>query len=99
MGWAEVERNLILYADDGRIAGRDHIWVQYAVALTVAIFRRVGIKTNLEKTKSMVFTPSFIWGNWSKEAYKFRATGEGATFRERQRTRVSCAECRVTMAD
>ena len=38
MGWAAGERNLILYADVGRIVGRDHIWLKEALTVTVAIF-------------------------------------------------------------
>ena len=38
MGWAAGERNLIFYADDKRIGGRDHIWVQDALTVSVAMF-------------------------------------------------------------
>ena len=38
MVWAAGERNLVFYAYDGRIAGRDHEWVQDALTVTVAIF-------------------------------------------------------------
>ena len=38
MGWSAGERNLIFYADDGRISGRDHIWLQDALTVSVAIF-------------------------------------------------------------
>ena len=37
-GWAAGERNVIFYADDGRIAGRDHKWVHYVLTVTVAMF-------------------------------------------------------------
>ena len=57
MGWATGECNLIFYADYRRIAGRDHIWVQDALMVTVEIFRRVRMKTNLDKTKDLVCTP------------------------------------------
>ena len=43
MGWAAGERNLIFYADGGRIDGRYHIWVQYALPVSVAMFRRMGL--------------------------------------------------------
>ena len=49
------------------------------------------------KTKAMVCTPGFIWGNWGELAYKGHATGEGATLRERNKTRVSCSTCGVTV--
>ena len=47
MGWASGERNLVLYSDDGRIAGMYHIWVQDALTVTGTIFRRVGLDNNL----------------------------------------------------
>ena len=76
-------------ANDGWIAGQDHIWVQDAMTVKVVMFNSVGLNTNLDKTKSMVCTPGYIWWERSKEAYKYRETGEGATFRERKRMRVS----------
>ena len=44
LGWAAVERNLIFYAGDGRIAGRDHVWVQDALSVTVEMFHRMDLK-------------------------------------------------------
>ena len=38
MGWLEVESNLVFYADDVSIAGSDHICIQDALMLTVAMF-------------------------------------------------------------
>ena len=46
----------------------------------------------------MVCTLSYIWGKWSKAAYKRRDTGEGETFRERKQARVICSECGVKVA-
>ena len=43
---AAGERNLIFYANNGRIVGWDHKWVQDALLATVGIFR----KMNWEKT-------------------------------------------------
>ena len=65
--------------------GRDHIWLQEALMVTVEMLRRVGLETNMEKTKSLVCTTVYIWGKWSKEAYKLQVIGEGAKFRERKR--------------
>ena len=60
------------------------------MTVKVVMFNSVGLNTNLDKTKSMVCTLGYIWWERSKEAYKYRETGEGATFRERKRMRVSC---------
>ena len=84
MGWATGEQDLVFYADDGRIEGREHIWVQDALAVMAKIFWRMGLETNMEKTKSMMCTPCFIWGRLSDTAYKMRVTGEGFYFRERK---------------
>ena len=98
MSWAAGEQNLILYADDGQIAGQGHIWVQDTLTVMVAMFWRMGLDTNMDKTKSMVCTTGFIWGILSDTTYKQRATGEGDYFRERKRTWVSCTECGVMIA-
>ena len=92
MSWAEVERNLLLYFDDGRIEGRYPDWVQDTLMDTLDMFCRFGMEMNLEKTKTMVCTPGFIWGQVRNEAYKLRAMGEGETFWEIKRTRGSCSE-------
>ena len=52
-GWSAVEHNIRFYADDGRIAGRDPIWVQAELTTMVRIFERVGLQTNLDKTKAI----------------------------------------------
>ena len=59
----------------------------------------MGLYMNLEKTKAPVCTPGYIWGKWSEEAYKRRATGEGETFRERKRARVNCTIRGVIVAE
>ena len=70
MELAAGERNLMFYSDDKRIAGRYQEWVQDALTVTVAMFRRMGIYDYLKNTKAMVFTPEFIWEKWGYMAYK-----------------------------
>ena len=77
--WVAGKRNLVFYTEDGSIA--DYKWVQDALIMTVAMFLRMGLDANLDKTKSIVFTPGFIYGKWDDQAYKQRAMGEGQTFR------------------
>ena len=81
----------MFYADYGRIGGRDKIWVQDALKLTVVMFKRVGLETNMQKTNSLVCTLGYIWGEWSKEAYKRQETGEGGNFRKINWLRLSCS--------
>ena len=92
-GWAAVEHNICFYRDDGRIDRRNTIWVQTSLTAMVRMFERRGLQTNLSNTKAMVCIPRFIWGKQGVESYKRRATGEGPTFQESKRTRVSCEEC------
>ena len=42
-GWAAGEHSIFFYADDGRIAGRNQIWVQTTLTDMVSMFERVGI--------------------------------------------------------
>ena len=69
-----------------------------ALTVTVAMFRRVVLETNMEKIKSLMCNPGYIWGGWSYEEYKCQATGGWAEFKERNRLRVCCEECGVTLA-
>ena len=64
MRWEDGERNLVLYADDGKISRQDHQWAQDALTLTVEMFRRMGLNANLEKTKTTVYTNGFDLGEW-----------------------------------
>ena len=38
IGWVAGEINLVFYADEVRIVGRDHEWVQDAMDVMVAMF-------------------------------------------------------------
>ena len=97
-GWAAVEHNVWFYAYDGRVAGCNLILVQTSLTAMVRMFERVGLKKNLSKTKSMVCTLGFIWVQQVLYAYKWRATVEGTTFLERNRTSISYEDCRGEMA-
>ena len=80
----------MFYADNGRIPGRNPIWVQMMLTTVVRMFERVGLQNKLGSTKSSFYTPGPIWGKLGVEAYKWRETGEGAAFRERKKIRLSC---------
>ena len=47
MVWKVGERNMVFYTDDGQIAGQDTNWVQDALLVTVVMFNKVGLETNL----------------------------------------------------
>ena len=80
---------MFFYVDNGQIAGSNTIWLQKTLKAMVRMFKRVGLQTNLGKTKTMVCTPGFIWGQQGTAAYKRIATREEETFQERKKTRVS----------
>ena len=58
--WSAGEHNICLYAYDGRIVGRDTIWVQTVLITMVIMFKRLGLQTNLNKTNDMICTMGFI---------------------------------------
>ena len=89
-GWATGKHNIVLYVEEMLIVMRNPIWVQTTLTATLIIFERVVIQKNLGNTKAMVFTPGFLWGQQGGAAYKRRATGEGANFREQILQLVDC---------
>ena len=45
----------VFYADDGMVGATDPKWLQGAFSALVAIFNRVGLQTNVDKTVSMAY--------------------------------------------
>ena len=89
----------VFYADDGMVGALDPEWLQGAFSALVAIFDRVGLQTNVDKTISMACHPCRAGsGNRTTEGYRRRITGDGSSFRERQRERVACGECGAELA-
>ena len=72
------------------VGASDPKWLQGAFSALVAIFDRVGMQKNVYKTVSMACQPCRAGtGNRTTEGYMRRLTGEGSSFRERQRERES----------
>ena len=89
----------VFYADDRMVGATDPKWLQGAFSALVAIFDTVGLQTTVDKTVSMACQPCRAGsGNWTAEGYRRRITGEGKSFRERQRERVAYEECGVEIA-
>ena len=89
----------VFYADDGMVVATDPQWLQGAFSVLVAIFDRVGLLTNVDKTTSTACQPCGAGsGNRTTDGYRQRVTGEGLSYRERQRERVACWECGVEIA-
>ena len=89
----------MFYADNGVVASSDPAWLQGAFSALVAIFNRVGLRTNVRKTVSMACHPCWAGaGNRTEAGYSRRLTGVGNTYTERQRERVACGECGTVIA-
>ena len=85
------------YADDGLIQSRDPVLLQSSFNILIALFDRVGLKTNTTKTKAMVCVPGKIRLPLSTEVYN--NCREGLTSRsDWQRRRVQCETCGVYMS-
>ena len=81
------------------VGATEHKWIQGAFSTLVAIFDRIGLHTNVNKTVSMACQPCRAGsGNRTAEGYRQQITGEGNSFRERQRERVACGECGAEIA-
>ena len=89
----------VFYADDGMVGALDPEWLQGAFSALVAIFDRVGLQTNVDKTVSMACHPCRAGsGNRTAEGYRQRITGDGNSFWEQQQERVACRECGAELA-
>ena len=74
----------VFYADNGMVGASDPEWIQGDFSALVAIFDRVGLQKNVDKTVSMAFHPCREGsGNRTTEGYRRRITGDGNSFRER----------------
>ena len=89
----------MFYADDGMVVSSDPAWLQGAFSALVAIFDRVGLQTNVNKTVRMACHPCRAGsGNQTTAGYSRRLTGVGKIFKERQRERLACGECGTEIA-
>ena len=73
------------------VGATDPKWLQGVFSALLAIFDRVGLLTNVNKTVSMACQPCRAGsGNRTVEGYRRQVTGEGLSSREWQRERVAC---------
>ena len=70
-------KSALFYADDGMVASSDPRWLQWVFDTLVSLFERVGLRTNVGKTVSMVCRPFQAAGNQSEAPYGRRMTGRG----------------------
>ena len=92
-------QSVVFYADEGMVVSSEPAWLQGNFSALVAIFDRVGLRTNVNKTVSMACHPCRAGsGNRTTAGYSRRLTGVGKKFTERQRERVACGECGTVIA-
>ncbi len=66
----EVCREIVVFfVDDRPVRSRDPIWLQSALNVLVTLFERIGLRTNPDKTKIMMFVPGNIQVSHTKAAY------------------------------
>ena len=91
-------KNSLFYADDDMVASSDPRWLHGKFSTLVGLFNRVGLQDNVSKTVGMVCRPFQAAGTQSEAAYGGRMTGEGPSYRERQKGRVQRKACGKEMA-
>ena len=92
-------KEVVLYADNGMVSSTNPGWLHTAVDTLTVLFDRVGLKTNVRKQKrGVVCHPCRAVGLWADEDYTRRVTGAERGYKERQRERVSCPECKKDLA-
>ena len=92
-------RAAFFYRDDGLVASMDPVWLQGAFNALTRLFDIVEIQTKIWKTVGVICSPCREVENQSETLYKRRMTGEGLTYRERQRVRLQCLDFGEDMAE
>ena len=75
------------------VALSDPRWLHSVFDTLVGLFDRVGLRKTFGKTVGMVCRPCRAAENQPQAAYGRRVTGEGPSYRERQKGWVQCREC------
>ena len=84
------------YIDGGLVACRDPVWLQSSFDVLVGLFERIGLLTNVAKTKVMMCILGRIREGYTEEAYMLPNSGQ-ETAANRKRRRVDCQICGVSM--
>ena len=81
------------------VVSSDPAWPHGAFSALVAIFNRVGLRTNIRKTVSIAYQPCQAGaGNRTEVEYSRRLTGLGKTYTERQTEKLACRDCGTVIA-
>ena len=76
------------------VALSDPRWLRGIFNTLGGLFDKVGLQTNVRKTVGMVCRPFQAAGNQFDVSYGRHIMGEGPTYRDQLKGRVSCRECR-----
>ena len=79
------------------MASQDPAPLQRALDILVALFERVGLRTNTKKTKVCTFVPGKIRTRLSTAAYAHCAEGLQSR-KDWEKCRVECGKCGVSLA-
>ncbi len=82
----------IFYVDDAYIAARDPVFLQWAIDGLASTFERVGLETNITKTKAMICSPGKIWLQLPANLYQRMHAGRTSAAEWDAHT-VNCREC------
>jgi hypothetical protein len=99
--WEELDEMMdalfaIFYVEDVYIAARKPVFLQWAIDGLVSTFECVGLKTNISKTKAMIYTPGKIGLQLPADSYQWMRTGH--TLAAKWDTCIiTCRECRKDM--
>jgi hypothetical protein len=97
LGECVVEILVVFYVDDGLIASHDPVWLQESFDVLIGLFERIGLFTNVAKTKAMVCIPGQIQEGYTEEEYAdYKSPTE--TSADRKRRRVDCKICGASLA-
>ena len=98
--WAKEVRRILValfFVDDAFIASRNPAFLQRAMDVLVKLFDRVGLRTNVQKTKAVTFVPGKIRTRLSTEAYTRSQVGLQSRA-DWERRRVECDRCGVELS-
>ena len=87
----------IFYVDDAYLASRDPEFLQQALDILVKLFARVGLKTNIKKTQTMICTPGRIRTQLPTASYQRMRRGL-VTAEEWDSRKVQCRKHNKLMA-
>ncbi len=82
----------IFYVNDMYLASWNAGFLQHMLTLLVNLFQQVGLRTNTNKTQTMICTPGWIWTQLPTKSYRWMQRGR-VTAAEWNSRDVQCYQC------